>query len=523
MKTIKLFSGLLLLLTLALILAACGESNTIDLTSNTVSAGSATATTGAPATTGVATTRSATTAAVTPDAPATVTPVTTEATTVAATTAAPTATVAETTAPPVTATPKPTTVSQAVSLRNANWPDVLANNPQLTVEQDYSTEEGPYVNVKDPALSGVALLKNIIYYDLDKDGAAEAIIILNSGGTAGNVGFLVYTRATPRPKLVGAVSGYKMEVDIKQDQLLGINALYSAGIPNCCPNAAEFIYYTLSGGKLKVTSSHVEAEASYMEQKVSEFYKLLGSKQLDKAYKLLSARYQKANPFDKWSKGYASTKDIQVKAEATGSPNLVQVEINATDNTASGPKTRKFVGTWRVKWDEGTQDFFLDEADIQVQKVQAPSVKVNPVFNPILQDLIDFAGVPVLLPNTIPGNENNQPLYASIARANGKGYWVDISFTPDCNGATACDLGYVSGDENGPGVLPLKGDQYKLAQGLTGYYVAGHCGSSCDLSTLTWKIGDVHYTVAIGGSGPDLLVEMANSAINNGSIYQGSK
>jgi hypothetical protein len=201
-------------------------------------------------------------------------------------------------------------------------------------------------------VGGHPLLDNIIYLDMDGDGVEEAAITLNSGGTARNIGFLVYRQATPTPQLTAWHDGYKLGLLVEAGRLVARNALYAGWEPNCCPSGFSFDTYTLQDEQLHLVAHREEGIADVQAATVEHFYELLGRKELKAAYALLADAEQAANPYDAWVAGYADTLDIQATATADpATPNTVRVDLSATDRTADGGQVvRRFTGTWELVW-----------------------------------------------------------------------------------------------------------------------------------------------------------------------------
>ena len=109
-----------------------------------------------------------------------------------------------------------------VPLRQVDWVTVLTNDPAVTVDPTAYSLRAPTSRssrsrrhgAPEGTLSGYALVEDVLYGDLDGDGAEEAIVLVDSGGTAGLLGFLLYREADPAPKMVLAWTGYKMGVAI---------------------------------------------------------------------------------------------------------------------------------------------------------------------------------------------------------------------------------------------------------------------------------------------------------------------
>jgi hypothetical protein len=240
---------------------------------------------------------------------------------------------------------------QAQPIRNTDWNAILASDPAL----DFTSVEGrPYVAVQgaNPGVGGHPLLDNIIYVDMDGDGTEEAAITLNSGGTAGNIGFLVYRQATPTPQLTAWHDGYKLGLLVEAGKLVVRNALYAGWEPNCCPSGFSFDTYTLQDEQLHLIAHREEGIADVQAANVEHFYELLGRKELKTAYALLADAERAANPYESWAAGYADTLDIQATATADpATPNTVRVELSVTDRTADGGQVaRRFAGTWELVW-----------------------------------------------------------------------------------------------------------------------------------------------------------------------------
>lgn len=141
--------------------------------------------------------------------------------------------------------------------------------------------------------------------------------------------------------------------------------------------------------------------------------------------------------------------------------------------------------------------------------------QVLTVFQPILAAVKRQTDLPLLLPTFIPVSKDDPKLYASSEKGE-DGYYIELSFAPDCEGADVCHLGGVEGHAattNSP-----SGKKVKLVQGVTGYFVDASCGANCSDSTLSWRQNSVTYTVSIKAGKEGDLVKMANSAITNGVI-----
>jgi hypothetical protein len=252
-------------------------------------------------------------------------------------------------------------------LRDVDWNAAIAADPALEVTQ---VEGRPYVMVRgaNPGVGGHPLLDNIIYVDMDGDRVEEAAITLNSGGTASNIGFLVYRQAASAPQLVAWQDGYKLGLLVEAGRLVARNALYAGWEPNCCPSGLSYDTYALQNQQLKLLAHRDEGIPEMQAATVEQFYQLLGRKDLQGAYALLADIERAANPYDSWAAGYADTVAIQATAAAdTANANSVSVDLRATDQQAGGQVSRRFAGTWSLVWGGPGRGWLL--ADPQIHAV----------------------------------------------------------------------------------------------------------------------------------------------------------
>jgi hypothetical protein len=258
-------------------------------------------------------------------------------------------------------------------LRQLDWLTVLKNDPAVTFDPDAFHMPGsnaPYVSVParqgpEGTLGGYALIDDVIFADLDGDGAEEAIVLIDSGGTGGLLGFLLYREADPAPKLVLARSGYKIGVTIEGNRV-GISEPNYVGFePNCCPSAVTRTSTTLQGDQLVPVTTEVEPN-DVQDVTVWAFYQAVTERRYEDAYDFYSPAFQSSNPFAQWKAGYANTQSIEVETSAGRTPSEVQIMLTSTDTRpGGGTVTRTFKGTWTLIWSGERQRWLLDKASIQ--------------------------------------------------------------------------------------------------------------------------------------------------------------
>ena len=258
-------------------------------------------------------------------------------------------------------------------LRQVDWLAVIKNDSAITIDPDaYKLPGGdwPYVTVDmaglpDGPVSGYALIDDVEYGDLDGDGADEAIIMLESGGTGGAFGFVLYREADFAPQLVLAKSGYKLGTTIEGGKLVVVQPYYVGFEANCCPSAIDRTLNSLQGDEL-VTVASETVPNDVQEPTVWSFYRALSDKEYEAAYEFFSPAMKAANPFDRWKAGYAATQRIEVETAPGATPNEVQITLTSVDSQpGGGTKTQRFQGTWTLVWSADQKRWLLDKASIR--------------------------------------------------------------------------------------------------------------------------------------------------------------
>ena len=104
---------------------------------------------------------------------------------------------------------------------------------------------------------GIYVQGSVLYADLTGDDAEEAVVPVSSGGTLGDVAFLVLmlgdnvleTPLTVRPEAGGSLS-----VSIEGGQLVVIEPMPGPDDPECCPSQLRRTVYAWDGDSLEIES-----------------------------------------------------------------------------------------------------------------------------------------------------------------------------------------------------------------------------------------------------------------------------
>ena len=279
-----------------------------------------------------------------------------------------------TTRPPAS-TAVGTTVARA-DITRTDWLAVLRATSGFSVDTTSPSTSAtqPYINVSfAPTLGGHAVLDSITYGDISGDGFDEAIITLNSGGTAGNTGLLVYQQdgankiTLAGPNEFYSSFGYKSYSQIDKGDLVVGNVVSAGWEPNCCQSGFAERRFRVTNGRLAQQGQSTEAGyLSARSMTIERFYSLINAKKLDDAYKFTTPAFQAREPFDKWKSGYATTKSVEAQSTATEEAGPVKFKLTAVDTTPTGDLTRTFTGVWTLIYSTAKHQWLLDTAEVQL-------------------------------------------------------------------------------------------------------------------------------------------------------------
>jgi hypothetical protein len=96
----------------------------------------------------------------------------------------------------------------------------------------------------------------VLCFDLTGDGRTDMAVGLASGGTAGDVGWLVFVPSGHAWRLAGSGTGYKLGLRRSGSELLAVQPVYRKDDANCCPSGGfDRTLYRWNGSRLVVARS----------------------------------------------------------------------------------------------------------------------------------------------------------------------------------------------------------------------------------------------------------------------------
>lgn len=101
----------------------------------------------------------------------------------------------------------------------------------------------------------------VLYADVTGDGADEAIVPVSSGGTLGNIGFLVLTPAGAGTQTLLQVfpeDQRGLAVALEAGKIVMTQPVPGPDDPNCCPSMLRRTTYAYNGSALAIESVQTE-------------------------------------------------------------------------------------------------------------------------------------------------------------------------------------------------------------------------------------------------------------------------
>ena len=136
-----------------------------------------------------------------------------------------------------TATATPLTVD---SVRDLDFADPLVIGPLI-----------------DAAGGGEVSAERVVYEDLTGDGVEEAVAIVESGGTQGDIGFGVYSVDESNVATLSFFEQARGRVEVRVGVIVAIEGEFAPGDAQCCPSRLREVTYRWDGSGFSQVSEQV--------------------------------------------------------------------------------------------------------------------------------------------------------------------------------------------------------------------------------------------------------------------------
>jgi hypothetical protein len=256
--------------------------------------------------------------------------------------------------PAATATPKPLTPTAAPTqaatqlsaeqLKNMTYQLLNASSPRsVTLVNGAFTSPDP----GDPEYADVHLLEPIAFADLDRDGQADAAVLLaeNYGGTGSFVSLLAMLNRAGQPEQ-GPAAFIEDRPQVNslsaENGIITLDAVVHApDDPMCCPTQRKVMTFTLTGAglTLQTVTSYTPAgdERSIAIEKPVEGAQVAGSVQLSGSFTISPFENTLVYKIYDDSRAELLVAPITVTAEELGGPGTFDIAIDITSIQAGTP------------------------------------------------------------------------------------------------------------------------------------------------------------------------------------------
>lgn len=142
--------------------------------------------------------------------------------------------------------------------------------PTPTPTATVAAQSARSIDFKDPALvksiidhfkGGQITPERIVYADLTGDRVDDALVVVESGGTAGDLGAAAFSVEAGKPRLLGYIDrAGRLEVRLA-GPVAGVIAVtqgvYAPGDAQCCPSKLREVVYQWDGKRFAVVTDQV--------------------------------------------------------------------------------------------------------------------------------------------------------------------------------------------------------------------------------------------------------------------------
>jgi hypothetical protein len=114
----------------------------------------------------------------------------------------------------------------------------------------------PRLNVGENLVVTPEQAERVLCFDATGDGHTDMAVSVASGGSAGDVGWLLFRPKGGRWRLAGSGTGYQLEIFRSNSDLEVVQPVFRAKDPNCCPTGGfDWALYRWNGKRLVVAKT----------------------------------------------------------------------------------------------------------------------------------------------------------------------------------------------------------------------------------------------------------------------------
>jgi hypothetical protein len=244
-----------------------------------------------------------------------------------------------------------TPASAQLDITKTDWKAVVLAEAKLKKSPGELPLNNTYPYIVTPnKIEGYAIFDSPSYGDLTGDGKPEAILPVSSGGTAGDVGALLFRLGrSGKPELITSVGGYKMNASITNAELVVMQPQYAGWEPNCCPSAITTERYKLRGNGLRRVGRAVDPLPEARGLTVEHFFSLLNARDVRGAYAFLTLDEQRRNPFAAWRKEFEAISELTLEGVTGSTSDTVVAFVRGKQAGESRRSAVEFEMVWNER------------------------------------------------------------------------------------------------------------------------------------------------------------------------------
>lgn len=257
------------------------------------------------------------------------------------------------------------------------WAEEVARQEQLVIDetQPAITGLGPYVTYRDGGLAGYLDDQRVLYGDLSSDGAAEAMVpvVTSDGTTTSGAGYLIFAPTPDGPALVGDRAfyqsfGFATTATIENAELVVRHSVGAGWEPACCYSGTVTRRYRTDHTTLIETSAPLETgNLDARTFTLDRYYALLGARNYDAAYALLSDDELKRTAESQWPALFSQAAQISTNMLTT--PRADGMVPFRLVMASSDGRTQSWQGGAALAYSAATHSWRIDLLSLQPENV----------------------------------------------------------------------------------------------------------------------------------------------------------
>ena len=255
-----------------------------------------------------------------------------------------------------------------------SWRDEIGFLSELRADttKQAITDLGPWVTVRDGGAQGYLDDRNVIAADLSGDGRKEVVVPLLAGAGGPGTGILVFTPTENHPELVGDAAfygtfGFDTRASVENGELVVRHSIGAGWEPACCWSGEVIRRFRTNAAVLVETTPALESGNPVAKGfTVDRFYGLIGARNTEAAYALLTDAERARMGASRWPELFAQGDEVAVSMLSTPrSDGLLPFRLLIS----SGGRVQAWQGGAALIYNTPTHSWLIDLLSLQPESV----------------------------------------------------------------------------------------------------------------------------------------------------------